>query len=119
MAKYVDGFVIPIAKNKVAAYRKIAAKAGKIWMKYGALEYYETVGEDLKMPFGMPFPKMAKLKPNETVVFSWIVYKNKAHRNKVNKLIMKDPWMVGMDPNSMPFDHKKMAVGGFKVLVEA
>ena len=119
MAKYVDGFVIPIAKNKVAAYRKIAAKAGKIWMKYGALEYFETVGDDLKMAFGMPFPKMAKLKKNETVAFSWIVYKNKAHRNKVNKLIMKDPWIISMDPAKMPFDHNKMAVGGFKVLVEA
>lgn len=119
MAKYVDGFVIPIAKNKVAAYRKVAAKAGKIWMKYGALEYFETVGDELKMDFGMPFTKMAKLKANETVVFSWIVYKNKAHRNKVNKLIMKDPWIISMGPEKMPFDHNKMTYGGFKVLVEA
>ena len=119
MAKYVDGFVIPMPKNKVAAYRKIAAKAGKIWMKNGALAYFETVGEEMNLGYGVPFPKIAKCKPNETVVFSWIVYKNKAHRNKVNKLILKDPWILSMDPSKMPFDLKKMVVGGFKVLVEA
>lgn len=118
MAKYVDGFVIPMPKNKVVAYRKIAAKAGKIWMKYGALAYFETVGDELKAIYGVPFPKIAKCKPNETVVFSWIIYKNKAHRNKVNKLVMKDAWINSQDPSTMPFDHKKMAYGGFKVLVE-
>lgn len=117
MSKYVDGFVIPIAKNKVAQYKKIAAKAGKIWMKNGALAYFETTIDE--STYGVPFAKMAKCKPNQTVVFSWIVYKNKAHRNKVNKQVMNDPWIQAQNPTTMPIDMKKMAVGGFKVLVEA
>lgn len=119
MAKYVDGFVIPIPKKNVAAYRKMAAQAGKIWMEYGALEYRETIGDDIYESFGVPFVKLAKTKKNETVIFSWVVYKNKAHRNKVNKLIMKDPRITNMMAGKkMPFDAKKMAYGGFKVLVD-
>ena len=117
---YVDAFVIPIAKSKMAAYTKMARKAAKIWKELGALEYRECVGDDLKASFGMPFPKMAMIKPSETVLFSWIVYKNKAHRNKVNKLVMKDPRIAEMcDPKNSPFDVNRMAYGGFKMIVEA
>jgi uncharacterized protein YbaA (DUF1428 family) len=119
MANYVDGFVIPIPKNKVAAYKKIAAKAAKVWKKYGAIDYFEAVGDDLKNDMGVSFPKMAKTKPNETVIFSWITYKSKAHRNAVNKKVMKDPWVNSFDPSKMPFDHRNMAFGGFKVLVKS
>ena len=119
MAKYVDGFVIPVPKKNIAAYHKMAAAAAKIWMEYGALQYFETVGDDINANFGMPFTKLAKTAKNETVVFSWIIYKNKAHRDKVNKLIMKDPRIENMMKNKkMPFDGNKMSYGGFKVLVE-
>jgi len=118
MARYVDGFVIPLPKKKLAAYRRIAQKAGKIWREHGALEYVETVGDDLKPRWG--FPKMAKSRPGETIVFSWIVYKSKADRNRVNAKVMKDPRMKPMmDPKAMPFDMKRMAMGGFEVIVEA
>lgn len=115
---YADGFVIPIPKKNIDAYRKIARKAGKIWREHGALDYYECIGDDLKVPaLFTGFPKMAKAKKNETVIFAWIVYKSKAHRDRVNAKVMKDPRMVA--PNPMPFDHRKMAFGGFKVLVKA
>lgn len=118
MARYVDGFVIPLPKKKVAAYRRVAQKAGKIWREHGALEYFETVGEELKSRWG--FPKLAKLRRGETIVFSWIVYKSKADRNRVNAKVMKDPRMKPlMDPAAMPFDMKRMAMGGFEVIVEA
>jgi len=119
MAKYVDGFVIPVPKKNIAAYRKMAAAAAKIWMEYGALQYMETVGDDISSDFGIPFTKLAKTKKNETVIFSWVVYKNKAQRDRANKLIMKDPRMLNMMKNKkMPFDSKKMSYGGFKVLVD-
>ena len=118
MAKYVDGFVITIPKKKIGAYKKIASKAAKIWMKYGALEYFETTGDELKSQMGVPFTKLAKTKPSETVVFAWIVYKSKAHRNQVNKKVMKDPWMNSFDPSKMPFNPKRMTYGGFKAIVE-
>ncbi|WII70850.1 DUF1428 domain-containing protein [Bdellovibrio sp. 22V] len=118
MAKYVDGFVIAVPKKNVKAYQAIAKKAGKVWMEYGALEYFECVGEDMQSPFGVPFPRLAKLKPNETVIFSWIVYKSKAHRDRVNAKVMKDPRIMNVDPKSMPFDIKRMSHGGFDVLVE-
>jgi uncharacterized protein YbaA (DUF1428 family) len=118
MAKYVDGFVIPVPKKKVAAYRKIATIASKVWMDHGALEYFECVGEDLKVPFGVSFTKLAKAKPNETVVFAWIVYKSRAQRDKVNAKVMKDKRIMGFDPKMMPFDHNRMTYGGFDVLVE-
>jgi uncharacterized protein YbaA (DUF1428 family) len=118
MARYVDGFVIPIPRKKLAAYRRIAQKAGKIWREHGALEYVETVGDDLKPRWG--FPKLAKPRRGETIVFSWIVYKSKADRNRVNAKVMKDPRIQPMmDPKAMPFDMKRMAMGGFQVIVEA
>lgn len=117
--KYVDGFVVPVPKNKVAAYRRMARKAGRIWREHGALEFRECVGDDLKVPMGLPFTRLAKLKPNETVFFSFIVYKSRAHRDSVNRKVMKDPRMDSMGgPKDMPFDVKRMAFGGFKALVD-
>jgi uncharacterized protein YbaA (DUF1428 family) len=117
---YVDGFVIPVPKRNVEAYRRIARKAGKIWKEYGALEYRECVGDDLKTMQGItPFPRAARAKPNETVVFSWIVYKSKTHRDRVNAKVMRDPRMLKMMTNmTMPFDVKRMVYGGFKVIVD-
>jgi uncharacterized protein YbaA (DUF1428 family) len=114
---YVDGFVIPVPKKKVQAYRRIALKAGKIWREHGALEVRECVGDDLAVKGLVPFPRRLKLKPGETVVFSWIVYKSRAHRDRVNARVMKDPRLAGMDPTTVPFDIKRMLYGGFKVLV--
>ena len=115
--KYVDGFVIPIPKSKVAAYKKIASKARKVWMKHGALDYVEAVGDDLKVKGIKAFPEMSKCKPGQTVIFAWITYKSKAHRNAVNKKVMKDPWVANYDPSNHPFDSRMMAYGGFKALV--
>ena len=119
--RYVDGFVIPLPKKNIAKYRSISRKAGKIWRKYGALEYRECVGDDLDSKgMGMPFPRLAKVKPGETVVFSWVVFKSRAHRDRVNAQIMKDPTIAKMmtDPKAMPFDVKRMTYGGFKVIVD-
>ena len=117
---YVDGFVLPLPKKNIKAYTAMAAKAGKIWREHGALEYFECVGDDLDIKFGLPFPKGFKIKPGETVVFAWIVYKSKAHRDKVNAKVMKDPRLTAdMKDKPMPFDVKRMCYGGFKVLVEA
>lgn len=118
--RYVDGFVIPILKKNVPAYARIAKQAAKIWMEYGAVQYFECVGEDMDTHCGMPFPKLAKVKPGETVVFSWIVYKSRAQRDKINAKVMKDPRILGMmDEKSCPFDPKRMTYGGFEVIVEA
>lgn len=118
--KYADGFVIPVPKKNLNAYRRIAEKAGKIWREHGALQYCECVGEDLDVKWGVPFPKQVKTKPGETVVFSWIVYKSRAHRDRVNAKVMKDPRIASMcDPKDMPFDCKRMVYGGFQILVEA
>jgi uncharacterized protein YbaA (DUF1428 family) len=114
---YVDGFVIPVPKNKVAAYRKMAKVGLKLWMKYGAVDYKECVGDDLKTKWGTPFPKMLKLKSNETVMFSFIVFKSRKHRDQVNARVMKDPSMQGAPPE-MPFDMKRMIYGGFNTIVE-
>jgi uncharacterized protein YbaA (DUF1428 family) len=116
---YVDGFVLAVPKKKVQAYRRMAQQAGKLWRKNGALEFRECVGDDLKVTMGVPFTRMAKLKRGETVFFSYIVYKSRAHRDRVNAKVMKDPSMKNMDMKSMPFDVKRMAYGGFKVLVDA
>jgi uncharacterized protein YbaA (DUF1428 family) len=116
---YVDGFVLAVPKKKVQAYRRMAQQAGKVWRKYGALEFRECVGDDLNVKMGMPFTRMAKLKRGETVFFSYIVYKSRAHRDRVNAKVMKDPSMKNMDMKDMPFDVKRMAYGGFKVLVDA
>ncbi len=114
---YVDGFVIPMRKSKIAEYKKIAKIAAKVWMEHGALDYFESIGDDLKIPMGVPFPKMAKAKSNETVVFAWITYASKSHRNSVNKKVMKDSRFSNMTMDTMPFDCRKMAYGGFKILV--
>jgi len=116
--KYVDGFVLPVAKKNIAEYRRLAKKAAKIWREYGALEYRECVGDDLNVKWALPFPRGIKIKPGETVVFSWIVYKSRAHRDRVNAKVMKDPRLAEMgDPKNMPFDCKRMMYGGFKTLV--
>jgi uncharacterized protein YbaA (DUF1428 family) len=118
---YVDGFVIPIPKKNMAAYKRMAATAGKVWRELGALDYKECVGDDLKgtMGCGIPFPKLAKTKGGETVVFSYILYKSKAHRDAVNKKVMKDPRIAKMLTRPCPFDANRMTHGGFKVLVDA
>lgn len=117
---YVDGFVVPMPKTKLDAYRRMARKAGKIWREHGALEYRECVGDDLDVKIGMSFPKGIKVKRNETVVFSWIVYKSRADRDKVNAKVMKDPRLAdSCDMDNMPFDTARMLYGGFKVLVQA
>jgi uncharacterized protein YbaA (DUF1428 family) len=116
---YVDGFVLPVPTKNLPAYRRMAKMASKIWMEHGALEYRECVGDDLTIEGMIPFPKLAKCKDGETVVLAWIVYKSRAHRDRVNKKVMSDPRLLKMcDPKSMPFDCKRMTYGGFKVLVE-
>jgi uncharacterized protein YbaA (DUF1428 family) len=120
MAQYVDGYVLPMPKKNVEAYRRMAQKAAKVWRDHGALEYRECVGDDLKVKMGKSFPSRMNVKPGETVVFSWVVFKSRAHRNSVNKKVMKDPRLAEMmDEKAMPFDVKRMVYGGFKVLVEA
>jgi uncharacterized protein YbaA (DUF1428 family) len=117
-AQYVDGFVIPVPKRKIAAYRRMAQVGCKVWMKHGALAYRECVGEDLKVKCGPGFPRGIKVKPGETVVFAYILYKSRAHRDKVNAAVMKDPELnASMDLNKMPFDWKRMLFGGFETLV--
>lgn len=117
--KYVDGFLLPVAKRNLKLYQKISKAAGKVWRDQGALEYRECVGEDLASQFGLPFPKVIKLKPGETVVFSWIVFKSRAHRDRVNAKVMKDPRLNSMmKEESMPFDLKRMSYGGFEIFVD-
>jgi uncharacterized protein YbaA (DUF1428 family) len=116
---YVDGFLIPVPKNKVEAYRRISRKAGRVWRGHGALEYRECLGEDLEVKMGVPFPRAARVKPGETVIFSWIVYKSRAHRDRVNARVMKDPRIEAMmDPKAMPFDVKRMSYGGFTTIID-
>jgi uncharacterized protein YbaA (DUF1428 family) len=108
-----------VPEENIAVYRSIAQKAGKIWREYGALQYVEAVGDDLAVKFGMPFTKLVKLKPGETVVFSLIVFKSRADRDRINAKVMKDPRMDKMmEKGPMPFDVKRMAYGGFKMLVD-
>ncbi|MBL8013903.1 MAG: DUF1428 domain-containing protein [Candidatus Omnitrophica bacterium] len=117
---YVDGFVLVLPQKRVSEYLAMARKASKIWKEHGALEYREAIADDLNVPYGLPFPKLTKLKDGETVVFAWIVYKSKAHRNSVNKKVMKDKRVHEMcDPKDMPFDVKRMSYGGFKIAVVA
>jgi uncharacterized protein YbaA (DUF1428 family) len=119
MASYIDGFVLVVPKKKLPAYRRLAAKAGKIWKEYGALDYVEAAGDHMNVRWGKPFPKLAKTKTGETVIFSYIVYKSRKHRDEVNKAVMKDKRMKTMcDPKDMPFDMKRMSYGGFKTIVE-
>ena len=114
---YVDGFVLVVPKKKLPAYVKLARKASKVWREHGALDYRECVGEDLKVKMGLPFPKLAKARAGETVIFSWISYKSRAHRDKVNAKVMADKRLFDGMPKEMPFDVKRMAYGGFKTLV--
>ena len=117
--RYVDGFVVPVPQDNLKLYKSIAQKAGKIWKEYGALEYIEAVGDDLENTWGVSFTKAVKLKPGEVPFFSFIVYKSRAHRDKVNKQIMNDPRMKQMmDGKAMPFEVKRMVYGGFKILVD-
>lgn len=118
-ARYVDGFVIPISRRNVKAYRRMASRAGKIWREYGVLEFRECVGDDLNVKMGLPFRRLVKLKPGETVLFSWVVFKSRAHRDSFNAKIMKDPRVIKMMNSKMPFDIKRMAYGGFRILVDA
>lgn len=117
MAQYVDGFVIPVPKKNMKKYRAIAAQAAKLWIKYGALEYRETVLEDPRARGCLAFPALAKANPTETVVFSWIAYKSRKHRDSVLKKLFADPWMKQMEAESNPFDVRRMAYGGFTTLV--
>ncbi len=117
--KYIDGFVLPVPKKNLPSYRRISRKAGKIWREHGAIEYLECVGDDLKIKGVAPFPRTVKLKSGVTVVFSWIGYKSRKHRDAVNAKVMKDPRMaLMMGPDSMPFDVKRMVYGGFKVMLD-
>jgi uncharacterized protein YbaA (DUF1428 family) len=115
---YVDGFVVPVPKKQVQAYKRLAQKAGKIWKEYGALEFRECVADDVKKGKWTSFPRSVKLKPSETVFFSWIVYKSRKHRDQVNAKVMKDPRITEMDPETMPGDMKRMIYGGFEVVVD-
>lgn len=118
MPKYVDGFVIPMPKRNLAAYKRMAHWGRKIWMKHGALQYFECIGDNLKVlpGCGAGFLKGIRLKPGETVLFAFIIYKSRAHRDAVNAKVMKDPSMPM--PKKMPFDMKRFMQGGFKVIVE-
>lgn len=117
---YVDGFVVPVPTKNVAAYRRMAQKAGKVWREHGALEYIECLADDVKRGKHTSFPQSVKLKPGETVVFAYIVYKSRTHRDRVNAKVMKDPRLADMmDPKALPFDGKRMFWGGFKVLVDS
>jgi uncharacterized protein YbaA (DUF1428 family) len=119
MARYVDGFVLPVPRKNLKAYRRVAQKAGKVWREHGALEYIECIADDVKPGKVTSFPQSVKLEPSETVVFAWIVYKSRAHRDRVNAKVMKDARLAGMmDAKSMPFDGKRMIYGGFKVLLD-
>jgi uncharacterized protein YbaA (DUF1428 family) len=118
MPQYVDGYVLPVPKNQIDTYRQIAEKAGSIWREHGALEYRECVGDDLEVKEMVPFPRMVEIKPDETVVFAWIVFESRAHRDEVNAKVMKDPRLKGTDSQAMPFDCKRMAYGGFSTIVE-
>ena len=120
MARYVDGFVLPVPTKNIEAYRRMSRKAGKVWREHGALEYRECVGDDLKVKGVASFLTGIKTKPGETVVFAWIVYTSRRQRDRVNAKVMKDPRLAKMmDPKGMPFDVKRMLCGGFKVLVDA
>jgi len=115
---YVDGYLVPVPKKNLSAYRRMSQSVGKIFREHGALEYRECAGDDLDIKGLVSFPRRIKLKPGETLVFAWIVFKSRAHRDSVNAKVMKDPGLAKMKPQSMPFDHKRMVYGGFKVLVD-
>jgi len=117
--RYVDGFVVPVPQKNLQAYRRMAQTCGKVWREHGALEYFEHVADDVKPGKRTSFPQSVKLKAGETVVFSYIVYKSRAHRDRVNAKVMKDPRLASiMNPKALPFDGKRMFWGGFKTLVD-
>ena len=115
---YVDGFIVPVPKKNLAAYKKLATLACKIWMEYGALAYVEAVADDVKVGKRTSFPRSVKRKPNETVIFSYIVYKSRAQRDRIVAKVMKDKRLAGMDMKNMPFDGKRLIFGGFKTIVQ-
>lgn len=117
--KYVDGYVIVVRKNNLPAYRRMAKDSVKVWLKYGALDYKECVGDDLNVEWGAPFTKLLKLKRNETVIFSYIAYKSRAHRDIVNAKVYNDPVMNDPKYQQLPFDMKRMYYGGFKIMVSS
>ncbi len=120
MPVYVDGFVLPVPKKNLPAYRRMAKIAAQVWKDHGALSYHEAVGDDFAGECGLPFPKLVKPKPGETIVFAWITYKSRAHRDRVNKKVMQDPRLTAhMDPKNMPFDCSRMSWGGFSMIVSA
>ena len=117
--RYLDGFVLPVPKKNIESYRKMARLGGKIWLEHGALQFVESAGDDLNVKFGVSFTKAIKLKPGETVMFSFIVFKSRADRDRVNAKVMKDPRMLKtMGKGPMPFDMKRMVYGGFNFLVD-
>jgi uncharacterized protein YbaA (DUF1428 family) len=115
---YVDGYVLPVPKKHLGQYRKMAELGRKAWMKHGAVDYKECAGDALTAKWGTPFTKMMKLKPGETVIFAYIVFKSRAHRDRVNAKVMKEMMAAGGPPKDMPFDMKRMVYGGFKTIVE-
>ena len=116
---YVDGYAFPVPTKNTQAYRRLAQKAGKIFREHGALEYRECMGDDLNVKFGVRFPRAVRVKRGETVWFSWIVFKSRAHRDRVNAKVMKDPRLAAVvDPKGMPFDFRRMVYGGFKLVVD-
>ena len=116
---YVDGFIVPVPRKKLAAYKRMSAKAGKIWKEFGALEYKEWISDDVKVGKLTSFPRSVKLKPGEVVVFSYIVYKSRAQRDRINAKVIKDPrFEYMMDPKNVPFDGKRLIYGGFKIMVD-
>lgn len=117
MSRYVDGFVIPIKKKHLKAYKKMATVGCKVWMEHGALDYYECVGDVLKNAWGISFPKLCKLKSDETVIFAFVTYKSKAHRNRVVAKVHKDPRMAPEHFPDMPFDMKRFTSGSFKTVI--
>ena len=116
--RYVDGYVLPVPKKNLQVYRRMAQKAGKIWRGHGALDYKECAGDDLSAECGVPFSRQMKVKTGETVVFAYIVFKSRTHRDRVNARVMKDPRIVKSMKEPMPFDVKRMAYGGFRVIVD-
>ena len=115
---YVDGFLVAVPKKRINDYKKLSRLAGKIWREYGALDYKECVADDVSEGKITSFPRAVKRKSTETVIFAWITYKSRADRDRINKKVMADPRLKGLDPKSMPFDAKRMIYGGFKVIVD-
>jgi len=117
MGKYIDGFVVPVRKDKLEEYRQFSERAGQVWRELGALQYIECVGDDVPTGKLTSFPQAVQLEPDETVIFAWIVYASRAERDRINRAVMQDPRIGGVDPKSMPFDTKRMFWGGFEELV--